>query len=55
MEKDVVTIDRKEYEEMQKGLALLYALEAAGVDNCGGWDMAMEILEEECPEYFDYI
>lgn len=53
MEKDTVTISRKEYEEIHKELSKLYALVAAGVDNWGGWDIAMEILEEECPEYFD--
>lgn len=44
MEKDVVTIDRKEYEEMRKELYILYALEAVGVYNWEGWGEAMEIL-----------
>lgn len=53
MEKETVTINRDEYEEMQKKIAFLYALMAAGVDDWYGWDLAMDLLEEEYPDYFD--
>lgn len=53
MEKDTVTINREEYEEMQKELSKLYALVAAGVDNWDGWDIAIGVLREEYPDYFD--
>lgn len=42
----MVTITRKEYDELIHDQMKLIALESAGVDNWCGWDDAMEILEE---------
>ena len=45
MEKEMVTITRKEYESLLKDSEVLGALEGAGVDNWQGYDYAMELLE----------
>lgn len=42
---ETVTISLKEYEELLENQDKLYALEAAGVDNWSGYDIAMEYLE----------
>jgi hypothetical protein len=47
MDSEVVTIPKKEYEELLERDAWLRALEAAGVDNWQGFDCAQEIYEEE--------
>lgn len=42
---DLVEIKRSTFKSMQDRLRKLEALEAAGVDNWSGYDMAMDILE----------
>jgi len=43
---ETVTISKKEYNELKEDAAIYQALEAAGVDNWDGWDIAMDILGE---------
>lgn len=47
LETEIVTITRKEYEDLQYDSEILGALRAAGVDNWDGWDYAMEMLEDK--------
>ena len=46
--KEIVTITRKEYEELLDCKEYLECLEAAGVDNWEGYDYAMEMYNREC-------
>jgi hypothetical protein len=50
MSDDVVTISRREYEQLLKDSDWLSCLEAAGVDNWEGFDNAREMWAEECHE-----
>lgn len=43
---EVVTISKKDYEELLDRDAFLSALEAGGVDNWEGFDNAVKIYEE---------
>lgn len=43
---EMITITKKEYDELKHSANKLSALEGAGVDNWEGWDSAMEILSE---------
>lgn len=47
MEKDWITITKKEYLELLQDSNKLAALEGAGVDNWDGYSYAMESLEDE--------
>lgn len=40
---EVITIRLKDLQDLEDDVAFLRALEAAGVDNWEGWDMAVEI------------
>ena len=42
---ETITIGKKEYNELKHNTDILSALNAAGVDNWGGYDYAMEILD----------
>lgn len=44
---NTVTMDMDTYEEFCEDEAFLRALEAAGVDNWCGYDIALEILRED--------
>jgi hypothetical protein len=44
---DEITISRIEYEDLVNATKKLRALEAAGVDNWEGYDVAMTLLYEE--------
>jgi hypothetical protein len=46
----MVTIPRKEYQQLKADSKKLAALEAAGVDNWEGYEFAMELIEEEDEE-----
>lgn len=46
MPNDSVTISRSEYEELLEAEEMLFALQAAGVDNWEGYSHALEILAE---------
>ena len=43
---EMITISKKEYDQLQKDSNFLAALEAAGVDNWCGYGEAYNILEE---------
>lgn len=45
-ETKMITISKKEYEDMQDSLLWLQALEDAGVDNWGGCEFAQEIYRD---------
>jgi hypothetical protein len=45
-ESDLITISKKEYDELIKDRNKLSALKSAGVDNWEGYDTALDILEE---------
>ena len=45
---EIVTITKKEYEELLDYKECLECLEAAGVDNWEGYDYAMEMYNREC-------
>lgn len=47
MSDDMVTIPRREYEQLIKESEWLACLEAAGVDNWEGFDEARAILAED--------
>lgn len=44
-EEQMVTISKKEYEDLLKTQRFMRALEAAGVDNWEGYDMAIDIAD----------
>lgn len=50
MEKETVTISKKEYEELLHRDKMLTALESGGVDN---WEWYFESLQEYYPEYLE--
>jgi len=41
---EVITIPRELYEELKREAKILHALQAAGVNNWEGYDVAMESL-----------
>jgi hypothetical protein len=43
---EMVTISKKEYEDLLEESSKLSCLEAAGVDNWSGYDFAMEMFRE---------
>lgn len=45
MEEETVTITKNEYESLLEDAKKLRALEAAGVDNWEGYDIAMDYME----------
>lgn len=47
---ETITITLKEYKELQERDSWLYCLEAAGVDNWSGFDLACEIRDGEYDE-----
>lgn len=46
-EKEMITITKKEYEQLLDDSRKLSCLECCGVDNWGGWDDAMEMYKTE--------
>ena len=46
MEKETITITKKEYKKLKANSRWLSCLEAAGVDNWEGYDYARELLKE---------
>lgn len=46
-ENETVTLTKAEYERMLERLEWLDCLEAAGVDNWEGYDIALEMLDGE--------
>ena len=44
---ETVTLSREQYDELLQDQALLRALEAAGVDNWDGWNVALETLRKQ--------
>lgn len=46
VKEDTITISLETYERLLKDSIFLSCLEAAGVDNWGGYDMAYELMEE---------
>jgi len=46
MEEEMVTITKKEYDELKRVELKSIALEHAGVDNWEGYDYAIDILNE---------
>lgn len=49
----VVFLSSEEYVHLKARSARLAALEAAGVDNWGGYDYAMELLHQDEDDEFD--
>jgi hypothetical protein len=47
MNKETVTISKKEYESLLEDRKWLQALENAGVDNWEGYDYARELMNED--------
>lgn len=47
MSEEMITITKKEYEEMKRELRKLYALEAGGVDNWQWYDASLEDYRKE--------
>ena len=45
-EEEMVSITKKEYDELKKDSAFLACLEGAGVDNWCGYDDAREMMTE---------
>lgn len=45
-DEEVVTISKKDYDELVKDQEFLSALQAAGVDNWEGYDFAREMFNE---------
>lgn len=45
-EVEMVTITKKEYDRLVSDAEFLYFLEAAGVDNWDGYDIAKEMMED---------
>lgn len=43
---ETITISLEEYNELMDTQLVMYALEAAGVDSWEGYDLAMEIYNE---------
>ena len=43
----MITITKKEYDELLERSNWLAALEAAGVDNWQGYDMAVDMFEQD--------
>lgn len=46
MNEETVTITKKEYDELVADQRKLDALEAAGVDNWCGYDLALEYIDD---------
>lgn len=53
MSKEMVTISREEYDEVVEEARWMRCYRNSGVDNWEGADMAIELMREEYPEYFD--
>ncbi len=47
MERETITITKKEYEKLKDDSKWLSCLEAAGVDNWEGYDFARELLDDD--------
>lgn len=45
MKEETIIITKKEYDRLIKDQEKLYALEAAGVDNWEGYNIAIDILD----------
>ncbi len=48
-----VAVPKEQYEQLLKRDLKLTALEIAGVDNWEGYEFAMDIYYEKCPEEYD--
>lgn len=44
---EIITITKKEHEELKRDSELLSCLEACGVDDWSGWDKAIDMLEDD--------
>jgi hypothetical protein len=53
MSEEMVTITKKEYDNLIKDSTFLGALEEAGVDNWQGIDIAIDMINERDPTFFD--
>jgi hypothetical protein len=53
IENGFVLVPEKDFEELCNDSAFLWSLEAAGVDNWEGYDLARKIMEEENKEEED--
>jgi hypothetical protein len=53
MNEETITITKKEYDELCHAESVLNALYAAGVDNWDGYDMAMDMKDEDEDEEED--
>lgn len=47
VQEEMITIPRKEYEQLIRDSKFLSCLESAGVDNWDGYDNAREIFNEQ--------
>jgi len=45
---EMITITKKEYNELMEDSVLLSFLNAAGVDNWDGYEYAIDMMEENC-------
>ncbi len=45
--KEMVEVSKDYLDQLEKDSELLSCLEACGVDNWGGWDDALEMMESE--------
>jgi hypothetical protein len=50
-ETDVIEVSQKEYNDLQRRSEWLSYLEAAGVDNWEGYDIAYDMAKEDDPEF----
>jgi hypothetical protein len=48
---DVIEVSQKEYNDLQRRSEWLSYLEAAGVDNWEGYDIAYDMAKEDDPEF----
>lgn len=46
MKEETITIPQEEYDQLKADQNLLYTLQAAGVDNWDGYELAVEASEE---------
>jgi len=50
-EEEMITISKKEYDDLVRDSLFLSALEAAGIDNTDAYSFGCETFYEENPEY----
>lgn len=47
MSEETITISKEEYDSLVEDQQMLQCLQAAGVDNWAGYDLAIEMMDEE--------